>query len=139
MLEKLHDHIVQELERNNRTDTIILIVALIFNLIIIGVNSNSAQQANSGYGYSYSNLLLVVFMVLSVIINGIALVNLKNGRDTQDKLIQGLKDMYRDSQVEQYYDAALLRGYNSRYNQYMSILVVLLITSLVVPLIIKFF
>lgn len=137
MLEKLHDHMVDELAQNSRTDTIVLIVALIFNLIIIGTNSNTAQQTISEYGSAYSGLLLVVFMTLSVVVNAIALVMLRNGRETRNKLVKGLQAMYADSQVDRYYDPSLLSGYSQRYGLYMAVLVVLLITSLVVPMIIR--
>lgn len=138
MIEKLHDHMVNELQQSSRTDTIVLIVALIFNLIIIGTNSNTAQQTISEYGNAYSGLLLVVFMVLSVVVNAIALVTLNNGRQTHDKLVKGLLAIYKDSQIDQYYDASLLEGYNKRYGLYQLVLIVLAITSLVIPMIIRY-
>ena len=125
MLEKLHDHIVQE--RNNRTDTIILIVALIFNLIIIGVNQiRLSTIADTGIRTA---ICCLSSSWCERHINGIALVNLKNGRNP-DKLIQGLKDMYETARWSSITTPRCCGAITAAIIQYMSILVVLLITSL---------
>jgi hypothetical protein len=39
MLERLHEHIVSELGHSRRTGTIFIMVAVLFNLIALGINS----------------------------------------------------------------------------------------------------
>ena len=46
MLERLHEHVVNELGQSSRTDTIFVVVAVIFNLIALGINSSYADQYN---------------------------------------------------------------------------------------------
>ena len=44
MLEKIHQHIVSELNQGAKTDTIFVITAIVFNLIVLGVNSGVGRQ-----------------------------------------------------------------------------------------------
>jgi hypothetical protein len=39
MLERLYEHMVGELGHSSRTDTISIVVAVLFNLIALGINS----------------------------------------------------------------------------------------------------
>jgi hypothetical protein len=39
MLEKLHDHIQEELKTNARTDTVFIVTAILLNLLSLGVNA----------------------------------------------------------------------------------------------------
>ena len=46
--------------------------------------------------------------------------------------------MYRDNDVERYYDASLLINYNKRYLLFMGVILALAATSIAVPLILRF-
>ena len=45
MLERVHEHIVDELGQSARTDTIFVVTAIIYNLVVLGVNSAVASEA----------------------------------------------------------------------------------------------
>jgi hypothetical protein len=45
MLENVHDHLSSELQQNTRTDTIFVVTAILFNLIVLAVNSAVAGDA----------------------------------------------------------------------------------------------
>ena len=45
MLNQVHEHIVSELQQNARTDTIFVVTAIVFNLIVLGINSAVAGEA----------------------------------------------------------------------------------------------
>ena len=47
MLKQVHEHITSELQQNARTDTIFVVTAIVFNLIVMGVNSGVAGEAAS--------------------------------------------------------------------------------------------
>lgn len=138
MLGQVHDHIVSELQQNTRTDTIFVVTAVAFNLIVLGVNSAVAGEANSSRPNTANDLILVVFIVMSVLVNSIATVALYTGRSTRQKLIHGLLSMYQDNNVAQYYDASLVQGYNRRYLLFLGVILSLAATSITVPLIIRF-
>jgi magnesium-transporting ATPase (P-type) len=140
MLKEVHDHITNELSQGARTDTIFVITAIVFNLIVLGINSGIAASANNPYN-SGSNvsqdILLVVFMILLLLVNGIAIIALSVGKQTRQKLLNGLVEMYKDNEVDKYYDLDLLGNYNMRYLLFTGVILCLGITAVIVPLIIR--
>lgn len=137
MLERVHEHIVSELQQNARTDTIFVVTAVIFNLIVLGINSAVAGEAASEGGDPSNDFILAVFILMSLLVNGIAILALSFGKQSRNKLLRGLLAMYHDNEVDQYYDSSLLTSYNKRYMLFTGIILCLAITSIVVPLIIR--
>jgi len=137
MLEQVHQHIVSELRQSARTDTIFVVTAVVFNLIVLGINSAVASEAASPGGEASNDLILAVFIAMSLLVNGIAITALYFGRGTRNKLLGGLLAMYRDNDVDQYYDASLLANYGKRYLLFIGVIVCLAITGIAVPLIIR--
>jgi hypothetical protein len=78
-----------------------------------------------------------VLIVVSLIINTIAVTALSVGRATREKLLEGLLAMYRDNEVAQYYDPSLLTNYGRRYWLFTGVIVCLGLTAIVVPLIVR--
>jgi hypothetical protein len=141
MLERLHDHINQELNTNTRTDTIFVITGIVFNFIMLGISSAMAGEATANYNGSNNmtaSIVLGITMTLSVLINGIAITGLITGRTTREKLYAGLIKMYADSKVAQYYDTSLLTNYNNRYALFISVIGLLGLASIGIPLVVLF-
>ena len=136
MLERVHQHIVSELQQSSRTDTIFVITAVVFNLIVLGINSAVAGEAADG-GDVTADTILGVLIAVSLLINTIAVVALYLGRGTRDKLLKGLLAMYRDNDVAQYYDQSLLSNYGKRYWLFTGVILCLAVTGILVPLIIR--
>ncbi|MCG2767001.1 MAG: hypothetical protein L6435_01265 [Anaerolineae bacterium] len=137
MLSKIHEHIVGELQQNARTDTIFVVTAVVFNLVVLGINSAVAGEAASANANPSNDLILAVFIVMSLLVNGIAVMALNYGKQSRNRLLGGLLAMYRDNDVAQYYDSSLLTGYGKRYLAFTGVIVCLALTSIVVPLIIR--
>lgn len=140
MLEKTHDHLVAEMEQGSRTDTILVVVAVLFN--VIALCSNSTVAFTSGLvGGEVSplgiNLYLAVFALLTVGVNAIALIGLLEGRRVRQKLLTGLVAMYSDNQVEKYYDKSLLSIYSNRYRTFSGVMILFAIASIVLPLVLR--
>lgn len=138
MLEKVHDHLSSELQQNTRTDTIFVVTAILFNLIVLAVNSAVAGDAQSDYAKSSSDFVLIVFIVMSLLVNGISIFALQFGKRNREKIIRGLLAMYSDNKVAKYYDDSLLSGYSTRYLLFTAVIVCLALVGIVVPLIIRF-
>jgi hypothetical protein len=136
MLEQVHQHIVGELQQNSRTDTIFVVTAVVFNLIVLAINSGIAEEASYGRDAS-DDMILGVFIVMSLLVNGIAVSALYFGRETRNNLLKGLLAMYRDNDVDQYYDASLLVNYGKRYLLFIGVIICLAATGILVPLIIR--
>ena len=137
MIEKVHQHIVEELQQSSRTDTIFVVSAVLFNLIMLGVNSGMATQAVSENAKSSDDLLIVIFIVMTLITNFICISALSTGKNTRGKLLLGLLAMYKDNEVEQYYDPTLLTNYNKRYFLFTAVIICLAVTTIIVPIVVR--
>ncbi len=138
MLEKVHDHLSSELQQNTRTDTIFVVTAIVFNLIVLAVNSAVAGEAQSTYAESSSDVVLFVFIVMSLMVNAISIAALQFGKGNREKIIRGLLMMYSDNKVSKYYDESLLGSYGKRYLLFTGVIVCLALAGIVVPLIVRF-
>jgi hypothetical protein len=141
MLERLHEHIVDELGHSSRTDTIFVIVAIVFNLIVLAINSAVSSTASSNGPYGSYNLgadvVLGVFILMTLLVNAIAVAGLYVGSQTRGKLLAGLITMYVDNQVDKYYDKSLVSNYGIRYLLFGAVIILLALTAIVVPLVIR--
>ncbi len=132
MIERVHEHIIAELQQNTRTDTIFILTAVILNLLALGINSGVA----SGRGNDVTMwIVFFTFVCLIIVVNFVAEVGLIKGRQTRIKLLNGLLKMYKDQGVDGYYDASLFSNYNTRYNLFLLTVVVTGLIALIVPLV----
>ena len=133
MIERVHEHIISELNANTRTDTVFVLTAIILNLITLGVNSGMASGQNNGT----ATIVMFTFVVLILVVNFVAEIGLIRGRQMRRKLLDGLLKMYKDQGVEGYYDASLIGDYKTRYNLFMLAVLVTGIIAVVIPFIIR--
>ncbi|HLT46270.1 MAG TPA: hypothetical protein VK002_03505 [Rubricoccaceae bacterium] len=143
MLPHVHEHIVQELRQSARTDTVFVVVAVAFNLIALGINWGTAQTYDPGPGLERArplanDLILVVLLLSTVLITGVALRALRAGMDTRQRLTEGLVRMYEDEGVARYYDPVLAANYAARYRLFAVVVGLLGALAVVVPLIERF-
>ena len=134
MIERVHEHIITELQQNTRTDTIFIITAILLNLVTLGVNSIVAAESDQSVT---TTIVMFMFVSLLIVVNVIVIFGLLKGRQTRVKLINGLLKMYKDQGVEGYYDASLLRNYNTRYNLFILVVVFIGLIAIVLPFVIR--
>ena len=99
MLTQIHEHIVSELGHSTRTDTIFVVTAIIFDLVVLAINSGAAGAAaasNTGGASLAANLIFIVFVLVTLFVNLIAVAGLFVGRRTRRRLLEGLVAMYTD-------------------------------------------
>ena len=138
MLSQVHDHIVSELRESSRTDTIFVLTAIVFNLIVLGINFGVATEAANESDAATYDIILAVFIVMTLLLNVIAVAALVLGRRTRQTLISGLMSMYKDNDVDRYYDPSLMSNYGVRYLLFTGVIAALSATAIVVPLVIRF-
>ena len=131
MIERVHEHLITELQQNTRTDTIFVLTAIVLNLLALGVNSVIAAT-NGG---ANTTIVMFTFVALLLVVNFVAEVGLIRGRQTRVKLLEGLLKMYKDQGVEGYYDPSLLTNYKTRYNLFMLVVLFTGLVALIVPFI----
>jgi len=130
MIERVHEHIVAELQQNARTDTIFILAAILLNLLALGVNSGVASGRENDVTMW---IVFFTFVSLVIVVNFVAEIGLIKGRQTRMKLLNGLLKMYKDKGVDGYYDASLLSNYNTRYNLFLLTVIVTGLIALIVP------
>jgi len=134
MLEQIHKHLVSELQQNTRTDTIFIITAILLNLLSLGINSAMAGESRED-----TSLFLVMFIMVAlvIVVNIVVITGLIKGKQTRGKLINGLVKMYKDNNVDKYYDSSLLLNYNIRYNLFILVVVFIGTIAIAIPFIVR--
>ncbi len=130
MIQRVHEHIITELQQNARTDTIFILTAILLNLIALGVNSAVASESDNDMT---TWVVFFTFVCLVLVVNFVVVIGLLRGKQTRIKLINGLLKMYKDQGVEGYYDLSLLSNYNTRYNLFLITVVFTGVIAIVVP------
>ena len=133
MIERVHEHIINELGTNTRTDTIFVLAAIILNLITLGINSILASESRNGT----TTIVMFIFVALLIVVNFVAEIGLIKGRQMRGKLLDGLLKMYKDQGVEGYYDPSLLSDYKTRYNLFMLVVLFTGLVAIVIPFVIR--
>ncbi len=134
MLEQVHNHITSELQQNAKTDIIFILASIALNLIALAINSESAEKSRTD---PTALTIMLLFVALVLLINLVAIIGLLKGKQTRTKLLNGLIAMYRDQQVDKYYDASLLSSYSIRYNMFILVVVGTGIITIVVPFVMR--
>jgi hypothetical protein len=132
MIERVHQHIIEELQQNTRTDTIFIITSIFLNLLTLAVNSGIAQGKSAS-----RTIVMLIFVSLTIVVNLVIIIGLLKGKQTRSKLLSGLIKMYKDQGVDGYYDSSLLSAYSERYNLFILVVVFLGLIAIVVPFISK--
>lgn len=127
MVEKVHDHIIEELKTNNRTDIIFVIAALILNFI--GLIANSSSRENL--------IVMFIFIALIIVVNVVVEIGLLKSMQTRQKLLSGLIKMYEDKGVDQYYDKSILKAYDTRYKLFMFVVLFTGLVAILVPFLVN--
>ena len=130
MIERVHEHIIAELQQNTRTDTILIIVAILLNLLALGVNSGVAQGRDKDVT---TWVVFFTFVCMVIVVSFVVEIGLLKGKQTRMKLINGLLKMYKDQGVEGYYDPSLISNYATRYNLFLFVVAFTGLIALVVP------
>ena len=133
MIERVHEHLITELQQNTRTDTIFVLTAIILNLIALGINSG----VGASNGGATTTIVMFTFVALVLVVNFVAEVGLIRGKQMRAKLLGGLLKMYKDQGVEGYYDPSLLSNYNTRYNLFMLAVLFTGLVAIIVPFIVR--
>ena len=133
MIERVHEHIITELQQNTRTDTIFILTAILLNLVILATNSIIAAGEQS----VTTTIVMFLFVSLLIVVNVVVIFGLLKGKQTRLKLINGLLKMYKDQGVEGYYDESLLSNYNTRYNLFILTVVCIGVIAIIVPFVVR--
>ena len=113
MLERVHTHLVSELERSARGDTVFIVCAVLFNILALFVNWTQASSLNSNYR---DGSFVIFFLLVAgiVVVSGAAIVSILNCRNTCHALHAALLKLYDDTDVLDYFPESTLELGNKR-------------------------
>jgi hypothetical protein len=134
MLERVHQHIIAELQQGTRTDTIFILTAVLLNLLVLAINSSLAAESRE---ITNRIIVMFIFVALTLVVNLVAILGLLKGKQTRAKLLNGLLKMYEDQGVEGYYDPSLMSNYNIRYNLFILTVGFTGLISIAVPFVVR--
>jgi len=134
MLEHVHKHITSELQQNAKTDIIFILASIALNLITLGINSGMVEKSRTDETVL---MVMFIFVGLVILINIVAIFALLKGKQTRTKLLNGLITMYKDQQVDKYYDESLLSSYSVRYNLFIMVVVCTGVIAIIVPFVMR--
>lgn len=134
MIEHVHKHIISELQQNTKTDTIFILTAILLNLITLAINSGLSEGSRED---SSKLTVMFIFVFLIIVVNIVVIFGLLKGKQTRGKLVSGLLKMYKDQEVDKYYDQELVGNYNIRYNLFILVVITTGVIATVVPFVIR--
>jgi len=134
MLEHVHKHIISELQQSAKTDIIFILSSIALNLITLAVNAGMVEKSRTD---DTIVMVMFIFVGLVILINIVAIFGLLKGKQTRTKLLNGIITMYKDQQVDKYYDESLLSSYSVRYNLFIMVVVCTGIIAIIVPFVMR--
>jgi hypothetical protein len=83
----------------------------------------------------YKIVRMFIFVIMTITVCIVSEVGLIKGRQSSKKLLNGLIEMYKDNNLEKYYDVTLLGHYKIRYNLFIIVIMVTGLISIITPFI----
>jgi hypothetical protein len=146
MKEQIHEQISYELKSATKLDIKIVIIAIVVSLILFGLamgfamnTTDSIRTLFSGGSSSVVNTapVIIMFVSLAAIFAVIyfSVQTLLNNKKQRAKLNKGLVKLFKDEGVAQYYDGSIFKGYETRYNLFVVMLISVGAVSIIAPLV----
>ncbi len=132
MIAQLHQHMLSELDRSGRADTVFVFGAVVFDLLSIGVNSALATSRSS-----VAQIVFVLFMIGVVIVTGCAVGALINGWRSCATFHEALLKMYEAEGVSKYFPESGIRLNRTRIILFLLLTGSLGLLAIVVPLLVR--
>jgi NADH:ubiquinone oxidoreductase subunit 5 (subunit L)/multisubunit Na+/H+ antiporter MnhA subunit len=161
MKEQLHQDLTTELNQTTRTDTTTVIVGIVLNLIFLLVNSLIAggvwteQRIYSDVikddpmavpnvtittEFELGMMLIFIILVAAIIAINIFIIRaLSSGKERRIKLTESLQKMYKEENLEKFYDHSITKGYETRYSLYTMIVGTLGLLTVLIPIVVLTF
>lgn len=132
MLPQLHQHILSELDRSVRADTVFVFGAVVLDMVSIAVNSGLADSSGTA-----AEIVFWLFMTGVLIVSIIAASALRNGTKGCLAYHEALLSMYEKEGVSAFFPKDGIRTGVRRYHLYFALVCILGFTAISVPLIFK--
>ena len=136
MIDRVHQHLLSELQRTTQADTVFVVCAVLFNILGLFICWSVVASTRGDYGRGdYGSYGIYFLTTLGIIVvSRAALKALQNGRRTSEEINASLTLIYRDAGVEKYIPAALLAMGVSRFRLYFVVVAGTSSLAIAIPL-----
>jgi hypothetical protein len=132
MLPQLHQHVLSELDRSVRADTV-----FVFGAVVLDVVSIAANSALAGSKGTAAEIVFWLFMAGVLVVTLIAAAALRNGTKGCLAYHEALLSMYEKQGVAEHFPKEGIRTGLTRYRLYFGLVCILGSLAVAVPLIVK--
>ena len=132
MLPQIHQHVLTELDRSVRADTVFVFGAVVLDVVSIAVTSSLADSKNPA-----SQAVFWLFMCGVVVVTVIAATALRNGTKGCLAYHGALMSMYEKQGVSEHFPEEGLRTGLTRYRLYLALVCLLGFIAVAVPMLVK--
>lgn len=147
MKEQIHRQISHELKQATRLDSKIVIIDIVISLVLFGLAMGFAMGTtntvsglfgigNKAVVNAAPTIIMFVSLLAIFAINWFSVRTLMNNKKQRAKLNKGLVKLFKDEGVSQYYDGSIFKGYETRYNLFVVMLISVGAVSVITPLVI---
>lgn len=104
MKEAIHNHLLSELDRTGRSDTIFVLAGVAFNLAVLLINwgLSVALTSKNSDAEPETYAVFFLFMLGSIVISTACILTLNNSRNICLKIHKSLDQLYKDTDVSKY-------------------------------------
>ena len=132
MLPQLHQHVLSELDRSVRADTVFVFGAVVLDVVSIAANSALASSKGTA-----AEVVFWMFMCGVMVVTIIAAAALRNGTKGCLAYHEALMSMYEKQGVAEHFPKEAIRTGLTRYRLYFGLVCVLGAIAIAVPLVVK--
>ena len=134
MLPQIHQHVLSDLDRSVRADTVFVFGAVVLDVVSIAANSMLAMSKGGA-----AEVVFWLFMMAVIFVTIIAAAALRNG--TKGCLVyhEALLAMYEKQGVAEYFPKSCIQTGVTRYRLYFGLVCLLGFMAVAVPMVVKLF
>ena len=117
MIEGIHKHLLSELDRAGRSDTIFVLAGVSFNILVLFINWTQAGNITSTYRETNADSIIIfsMFLIGTIVVSTACLLTLKNSRHICSQCHQALLKIYEDTEVVKYMPEEMVGLGNKRF------------------------
>ncbi len=133
MIEQVHKHLISEMELASRGTTTFVICSVLFNVLVLAINSAVAAGKSGASGIAF-----FIFIVGSLIMTVSALRAISSGNKSCSSYHEALMNIYKDQNVSKYWPSSLNVTNQKRSTLFTIVVFTIGIIAIVIPLLILF-
>ena len=133
MIEQVHKHLISEMELASRGTTTFVICSVLFNVLVLAINSAVAAGKSGASGIAF-----FIFIVGSLIMTVSALRAISSGNKSCSSYHEALMNIYKDQNASKYWPSSLNVTNQKRSTLFTIVVFTIGIIAIVIPLLILF-